>query len=120
MSPSFFPPHHHTDAATPEEDFSPVRGTSVVLQAGYTTGDPLEMELTVPIRDDSLFEDTETFQIVLSSTSNGVVLGSPSVKTVHILDNDSKLELKDIFSSPKILLLFSLKFKGIIDKKGEV
>ena len=81
-----------TDSATPDEDYDTVRSTSVVLQAGYATGDPLDVELTVPIRDDNLFEDTETFEVVLSSDSDGVVLGATSVKTVHILDNDCKLE----------------------------
>ena len=67
-----------------------VAGASVELQAGYTTGDPLDVELTVPLRDDSLFENTETFEVVLSSDSDGVVLGAPFVKTVHIEDNDRK------------------------------
>ena len=65
-----------------------MRESKVVLQPGYTTGDPLDVELTVPLRDDSLFEGTETFEVVLSSDSEGVVLGAPFVKTVLIEDND--------------------------------
>ena len=67
-----------------------VRGTSVVLLAGYATGDALDVELTVPIRDDSLFEGTETFEVVLSTSSEGVVLGTPFVKTIQIEDNDGE------------------------------
>ena len=75
--------------------------TTVNLPAGYATGDPLEMELTVPIMDDSLFEDTETFQVVLSSDSEGVVLGSPFIKTVFIQDNDGGFEDNPLITANK-------------------
>ena len=70
--------------------------TTVNLPAGYATGDPLQMELTVPIMDDSLFEDTETFQVVLSSDSEGVVLGSPFIKTVLSSSKTMMVSLKII------------------------
>ena len=84
------PPSVHSLVAIPDQDYSAV-ADSVVLPAYYTAGDLLTNELTVPIRDDNLLEDTESFQVVLESDGGpGVELGSPHVMTILIEDNDCK------------------------------
>lgn len=78
-------------AATPGQDYSAVED-SVSLPAGYTSGDLLTNELTVPIRDDELLENRESFEVLLrvESENEGVVLGTPRIMTIMIEDNDSE------------------------------
>ncbi len=52
--------------------------------------------ILIPITDDTLPEGEETFTVRLTNPSTGVVLGSPGVATVTIIDNDAGLK----FSSP--------------------
>ena len=65
---------------------------SVLLPAGYTLGNLLTNELTVPVRDDELLENTESFQVTLrvESGHEGVTVGSPSTMTIFIEDNDGE------------------------------
>ena len=46
----------------------------------------------VPINDDNVFEEKEDFLLTIdqSSSLNGVIIGSPNVAVVTILDNDGE------------------------------
>ena len=46
----------------------------------------------VPINDDNVVEKNEEFLLTIdqSSSLNGVIIGSPNVTVVTILDNDGK------------------------------
>jgi hypothetical protein len=61
------------------------RTTTFRFQSGDSTA-----TFTVPILGDTVSEPTETFNIVMSSPI-GLKLGSPSLATVTILDNDARL-----------------------------
>jgi subtilisin family serine protease len=63
-------------------DFATVVGT-LSFAAGETT-----KAFGVPIIDDALAEGNETFNVVLSNPT-GAALGSPSMATVTIIDNDA-------------------------------
>ena len=42
----------------------------------------------VTLIDDNIVEDEETFQVTLDSVTPGVVIDSPDVQTIYIVDND--------------------------------
>ena len=48
--------------------------------------------LSVPIKDNNVFEDTESFRLLIDSTllPNDVTLGVPRAAAVVILDDDGK------------------------------
>ena len=60
---------------------------SVTFTAGMTTA-----SLSVPIKDDNIFEDNESFRLLIDLTSlpNDVTVGSPRSTVVVILDDDGK------------------------------
>ena len=60
---------------------------SVTFTAGMTTA-----SLSVPTNDDDIFEESETFRLMIDSTSlpNDVTLGSVRSAVMTILDNDGK------------------------------
>jgi hypothetical protein len=70
-------------SATAGADFGAVSGT-----LNWASGDTSAKSFTVPIVDDNLVEPTETFTVVLSSPTGGATLGTPSIATVTIADND--------------------------------
>ena len=76
-------------AATADEDYDDLVD-SVTIPAHYIGGDLLTNELTVPIRDDNLLEDAESFDVVLESRDPRVLLGVPHIQTIWIEDNDCK------------------------------
>ena len=49
--------------------------------------------ITVPIliTDDDVFENSETFSVVLNASDSGVMLGPNREATVTILDNEGKM-----------------------------
>jgi uncharacterized delta-60 repeat protein len=63
-------------------DFTSTSGT-LVFAEGETT-----KTFSVPIVDDALDEDDETFVVVLTNVTGTGALGSPSASTVRILDDD--------------------------------
>ena len=71
------------------EDFERLRGDYgvAIFPAGKTTA-----SFNVIIIDDELFEESETFHVIINEISvpYGVVLGSRSRSVVTILDNDRK------------------------------
>ena len=52
-----------------------------------------KVSLNVTINNDMLLENNETFQLIINSSPlpNRVTVDSPSVATVTIVDNDSKI-----------------------------
>jgi hypothetical protein len=60
----------------------------VTFGAGETT-----KTITVPVTDDSAFEDDETFELTLSKPTNGAVLGTPATTTVTIVNDDEPATL---------------------------
>ena len=60
---------------------------SVTFTAGMTTA-----SLSIPIKDDNVFEDTESFRLLIDSTSlpNDVTLGNPRSAAMTIVDDDGK------------------------------
>lgn len=55
---------------------------------GWANGDTAAKTITVPINNDALYEGDETFNITLNAPS-GATLGTPTVATVTINDNDT-------------------------------
>ena len=52
----------------------------------------ISIPFDVPINDDNVFEEKEDFLLTIdqSSSLNGVIIGSPNVAVVTILDNDGE------------------------------
>lgn len=70
-------------SATAADDYTAATGATVTILAGNTTAD-----YTISINDDMDEEATETFTSTLSSPSAGLSLGSNTVFTYSISDND--------------------------------
>ncbi|MDQ6622659.1 MAG: hypothetical protein M3Y86_04135 [Verrucomicrobiota bacterium] len=64
-------------------DFSPVSGT-LTFAPGETT-----KTILVPINNDDIPEDPETFRVTLSSPSSGTIIGPQSSAIVTIIDDDA-------------------------------
>jgi Zn-dependent metalloprotease len=73
----------------------------------WAAGDGTAKSITIPILNDVVDEPDETFTVTLSSPSAGIVLGTPSVATVTILDDDIPPESQLSFTQapPKYLVL---------------
>jgi Calx-beta domain-containing protein len=71
-------------SATAGSDYQAVNGT---LQ--WPNGDVGGRTFTVPIIDDTLSEQTETFFVTLNNPTGGATLGVPATATVSIQDNDA-------------------------------
>ena len=68
--------------ATPGQDFEPVSGTLVFNE--FVT----RLTFRVPIRQDTVFEGDETFDVVLSNPGGGARLGATPRASVTIIDDD--------------------------------
>ncbi|MET0006426.1 MAG: Calx-beta domain-containing protein [Candidatus Thiodiazotropha sp. 6PLUC9] len=71
-----------SDTATAESDFIPTEG-KVRFLSGET-----EKQISVELIDDSLFEGSELFQIVLTDIEGEATIGEPASTTITILDDD--------------------------------
>ncbi|MCH9649065.1 MAG: hypothetical protein K0U98_12575 [Deltaproteobacteria bacterium] len=71
-------------SASPGDDYQPTLTT-----VSWGNGDGADKTATVSIFDDATAEPTETVDLVLSSPTNGAVLGTPSEATLEILDDES-------------------------------
>jgi subtilase family protein/Calx-beta domain-containing protein/CARDB protein len=65
-------------------------GADFVGTGGVLTFTPgiASRSIVVPITNDTINEPSETFKVTLSNPTNGAILGTPSVATVTITDND--------------------------------
>jgi hypothetical protein len=70
-------------SATSGSDYTAKSGT-----VNWADNDDTNKTVTVAISNDTAQESAETFTVTLSAPSGGAVLGSPSVATVTIADND--------------------------------
>ena len=70
-------------SASPGADFQAASGTLT-----WANGDTAGKTISIPIVDDNVVENTETFQVILSNPSGGATLGAPATATVSIADND--------------------------------
>ncbi|MDB5386973.1 MAG: hypothetical protein JWM11_2619 [Planctomycetaceae bacterium] len=77
--------HYATAAgtATTGSDFTAASGT-----LSWAAGDTSSKTIVVPILNDTLVENSETFTVALSSPTGGATLGTPATSTVTIVDND--------------------------------
>ena len=64
--------------------------TSVTFTAGSTTPECI----TITLVDDVIYEGDETFTATISSVTPGDTIGTPSITTITIVDNDSKFNSK--------------------------
>ncbi len=64
-------------------DFTPVSGT-----LNFADGQS-EATINIPITDDSIVEDLESFEVVLSNPTGGANLGTNDTTSVTIVDNDN-------------------------------
>lgn len=53
-------------------------------------------EISIPLVDDGIHEDNETFKILISGTSGGAGIGNPASTTVTILDDDPDTSITTI------------------------
>jgi len=58
----------------------------------WADGEAASKTFSVSILDDTIAEGNETFTVTLSSPTGGSTLGSPSVATVTIVDNDGSVQ----------------------------
>jgi ribosomal protein L35AE/L33A len=80
-------------SATAGSDYTAASGT-LNFADGQTSA-----TFTVTILDDTIFEGNETFTVALSSPTGGATLGSPSLATVTIVDNEQPQPGQFQFSS---------------------
>ena len=59
---------------------------TVIFPIGSTTA-----SFNITIKDDSVLEDDEVFNVSIISITNGHIVGTPAVATVTIIDTSSKL-----------------------------
>jgi ribosomal protein L35AE/L33A len=85
------------DTAKAGKDYAGVSGTLY-----WKDGDDSDKTITIPIIDDTAFEDDETFIMVLSNPTGGAELGVPNTAIVSITDNDGGPALSTLqFSEAK-------------------
>ncbi len=64
-------------------DFTVVSGT-LVFPPGL-----MQQTITIPIINDTAVEGNEQFTVMLSNATGGLFMGSPTTRTVYIIDDDS-------------------------------
>jgi hypothetical protein len=94
-------------------DFATSVGT-LSFAAGETS-----KQMIVPVLDDGRAEGSETFQVQLSNPSSGSSLGTPSVATVTIVDNDAAGAANPIFQTPFFVRVQYLDFLSREPEAGE-
>jgi hypothetical protein len=86
-----------------------IAGQDYAQRAGtlaWAAGDATARTIVIPITNDAANDGAdETFTVVLSAPSAGIVLGSPNVATVTILDDDIPVESELTFSPAKVLVM---------------
>jgi len=74
----------HSGTATSGSDFTARSGALI-----WNDGDDAPKFITIPLIDDTAVEGPETFSVSLLNVTGGAAIGSPSIATVTIADNDS-------------------------------
>ena len=82
--------------ATPGEDFDDIFPITV----SFADGDSAPKVVEIPIIDDDIPEDTETINLQLGNLTGPAVLGTQSIATVEIIDDDLVEESILQFSDP--------------------
>ncbi|MBP0006374.1 MAG: hypothetical protein J7642_22090 [Cyanobacteria bacterium SBC] len=59
------------------------------ISVSFADGDTTDKVITIPIVDDTLVEDDESFEIALTSPTGGVSIDPQNTATVNILENDT-------------------------------
>jgi hypothetical protein len=77
--------------ATSGQDYTAVSGT-----LSFAAGE-VSKTVTIPILDDTLNEENETFRLTFSNPSSGTIIDSSP--TITILDNDVRYKMTSIFSA---------------------
>ena len=77
-----------------EYDMLYIKGGGVDFNSGpnavtFSIGSTIA-SFDITIIDDNVFEDDETFNISITSITNGHIVGTPAVATVTIIDTTSK------------------------------
>lgn len=75
-------------SATDESDYTRPSAPNNVLS--WSNGDISSKTINIPINNDTLAENNESFTVILSNVS-GATLGAPSTITVTITDNDAQV-----------------------------
>jgi len=105
-------------SATAGADYGAVSGTLV-----FPAGSWGPQFIAVPIVDDALLEDEETFSVVLGGAVDATVGGPPSA-AVKIIDNDKTFfqfdPWKYIVSERGLYVLATVRLTGAISAPGEV
>lgn len=84
--------------------YTTVNGTAIAGQdytgssgtVSFGDGEGGSQSFDVPIRDDALSEDAETFQVQLGNPTGGVALGTPSRADVTIVDDEPCIESETV------------------------
>ena len=90
---------HYATENRAEPSFA-TAGRDYTATSGDLTFAPNETskQFTVPIVEDTTFENTEVFRVILSNPTGGAAVRAPSTAQVHIVENDAAPRVQ--FSSP--------------------
>ena len=88
-------------------DFTPL--TQVTFMSGTT-----EKCVDIPILINAESENTETFTLTIDAGQNHIIVGSPNVVTVSIIDSTCKFHCSFLFTYPNMLIYF-YTFKNDVD-----
>ena len=61
-----------------------------VMPITWKSGEPDVKSLLFKIVDDNIFEDTKKFKLILSNPSDNAILGTPSIATLTIIDDETE------------------------------
>jgi Calx-beta domain len=79
--------------ATPGSDYTPTSG-DLTFAPNETS-----KQFTVPILEDTTYEDAEVFRVILSNPTGGAAVRDPAIAQVTIIENDAQPRVQ--FSSPQ-------------------
>jgi len=71
----------------------------------WLAGDMKPKTIAIPILQDRESEGDEAFSVVLSNPSTGIKLGTPSMATVRIMDDDPPVHTVISFTQPKFVVV---------------
>jgi len=86
------------DSATERQDFLPVFGT-----LNFAPNET-QKTITILLTDGAVVEDDETFNISLFNTSGDAALGSPSIASIQIIDDDTDPSAANPIDNPEFFV----------------